>query len=141
MSTTLGQVYSRSRRQLNNNFNEFEIFEAIRSKQKGGTAIGAHKSLDPILIEEFSEKFELLVVEVSIGGKDVRVRTGYGPQENWKREEIVKGKSSEKLVYIQMDANSKLGPAMMKGDTHAQSDNGKILTAILKQNALFVVNN
>ena len=67
--------------------------------------------------------------------------TGYGPQENWKREEIVKAKSSEKLVYIQMDANSKLGPARIKGNPHDQSDNRKILTAIIKQNALFVVNN
>ena len=40
-----------------------------------------------------------------------------------------------------MDANSKLGPAMIKGDPPAQSDSRKILTAIIKQNALFVVNN
>ena len=42
--------------------------------------MAAHKSLDPILIEEF----ELLVIEVKMGGRDVRVITGYGPQENWK---------------------------------------------------------
>ena len=149
---TLQETHFKRKGKLNTKFSDFEIFEAIRSKQKGGTLIGAHKSLDPILIEEYSDEFELLVVEVTIGGKEVRVISGYGPQENWKKEErlpffqsleeeIVKAKSSDKLVYIQMDANSKLGPDMIKGDPHAQSDNGKILSAIIKRNALSVINN
>ena len=61
----------------------FEIFEAIRNKEGGGTMIGAHKSLKPILIHEYSEEFELLIVEVDIGGKGVRIMSGYGPQETW----------------------------------------------------------
>ena len=72
---------------------------------------------------------------MKIGGKDIRVISGYGPQENWQKEEgtpffkaleeeIIKAKSSEKAVLIQMDANSKLGPNIVKGDPHAQSDNG-----------------
>jgi hypothetical protein len=100
----------------------------------------------------YSEEFELLVVEVIIGGKSVRVITGYGPQENWKleertpffnalEEEIVKAKSSEKAVYIQLDANSKLGPQVIQGDPHAQSDNGKILSGIIEKNELCVINN
>ena len=40
-----------------------------------------------------------------------------------------------------MDAHSKLGPHMIKGDPHAQSDNGKILEGIIKRNALSVINN
>ena len=47
----------------------YEVFEAIRKKQSGGTVIGAHKALNPTLIEEFSEEFELLVVEIKIGNK------------------------------------------------------------------------
>ena len=103
------------------------------------------------LIEEYSDEFELLLLEVTVGGKEIRVVTGYGPQENWKKEdrlsffqsleeEIVNAKSSENLVYIQMDAISKLGPGMIKGDPHAQSGNGKILSAIIKRNALSVIN-
>ena len=107
---TLQETHFKRKGKLNNVFSEFEVFEAIRPKQKGGTLIGAHKSHDPILIEEYLDEFELLVVDVTIGGKE---------------EEIVKAKSSNKLVYIQMDANSKLGPDMIKGDPHAQSDNGK----------------
>lgn len=32
---------------------DFEIFEAIRKKQGGGTVIGAHRALNPVLIEEY----------------------------------------------------------------------------------------
>ena len=63
---------------------EYEIFEAIRkNKEKGGTMLGIHKSLNPVLIEEYSETFELLVTEVKVVGKEIRVITGYGPQESW----------------------------------------------------------
>ena len=47
--------------------NNFEIFESIRRKHGGGTLIGVHKSLEPVLIEEYFEDFELLVVEVKMG--------------------------------------------------------------------------
>ena len=60
---------------------EFEIFEAIRKKEGGGTMIGAHNSLKPILIEEYSEDFELLVVEIEIDKTKICVISGYGPQE------------------------------------------------------------
>ena len=50
----------------------------FRKKQKGGTLIGAHKSLDPILIEEYSEEFELLVIEEKLeeGTKELYQDTG-----------------------------------------------------------------
>ena len=35
--------------------NDWEIFEAIRKKEGGGTMIGVHKALDPVLIKEYSE--------------------------------------------------------------------------------------
>ena len=84
----------------------------------------------------------MLVVEVKLGGRDVRVISGYGPQENWKSEEkrpffraleekILKAKLYEKAIYIQMNANSKLGPNFIRGDPHEQSENGKILANIL----------
>ena len=147
---TLQETHFKRKRRLNHKFSEFEIFESIRKKQKGGTLIGAHKSLQPILIEEYSEDFELIVIEVKIGEKDVRIITGYGPQENWKiedrmpffqklEEEIVKAQSNLKPVFIQMDANSKLGPEMIAGDPHTQSENGKILAGIISRNALVVI--
>ena len=45
---------------------DFEVFEAIRNKAKGGSAIGAHKGLKPFLIQEYSDEFELLVVEIQV---------------------------------------------------------------------------
>ena len=76
---TLQETHYKRKGRLNDKFSDFEMFEAIRKKQKGGTLIGAHKSLDPILIEEYSEDFELLVIEVKIGGMDIRIISGYGP--------------------------------------------------------------
>ena len=149
---TLQETHFTQKGRLNSKFCDFEIFEAIRKKQKGGTLVAAHKSLDPILIEEYSEDFELIVMEVKIGGRDIRIVSGYGPQENWTvaermpffkalEEEIIKAASNEKAIYIQMDTNSKLGPTIIKGDPHVQSENGKLLAGIIDRNALHVINN
>ena len=103
------------------------------------------------MIEEHSSEFELLVVEAKIGGRDVWIISGYGPQENWKvedripffaklEEEISKAKLHGKEIIIEMDANSKLGPTLIKGDPHKQSENGKILAEIIERNSLVVMN-
>ena len=61
----------------------FIIFESIRkNKEKGGTLLGIHNGLNPVLIEEYSETFELIVTEINVENKKIRVMTGYGPQEN-----------------------------------------------------------
>ena len=149
---TLQETHFKRKSRINKKFPDFEIFESIRRKQKGGTLIGAHKSLDPILIEEYSDEFELLVIEVEMGGTNVRIISVYGPQKNWKleermpffkalEEEVIKAQSNKKAVFIQMDANSKLGAHMIEGDPHGQSENGKILAGIIQRNALHVVNN
>ena len=59
----------------------FDIFEAFRSKEGGGSMIGVHSSLESKLIAEYNVDFELLVVEVNDDRKHIRVITGYGPQE------------------------------------------------------------
>ena len=148
---TLQETHYTRKGKLNSELVDFEVFEAIRKKSKGGTAIAVHKSLKPVLIDEYSDDFELLVVEVKLGAKEVRIMSGYGPQENLKKEdripffekleeEIVKAKTDEKAVIIQMDANSKLGPKVIKGDPHPQSENGKLLNDIIDRNGLVVIN-
>ena len=113
--------------------------------------IGVHKSLDPILIEEYSDKVELLVVEAKIENKDVRIISGYGPQEGWKdeerlpffsalEEEITKAELGGKSILLSFDANSKLGSEWISNDPHKQSPNGKLLAVILERHALIVVN-
>jgi hypothetical protein len=129
----------------------FEIFESIRKKVKGGTMIGAHKALEPFLINEYSDEFELLVVEIKIANREIRVMTGYGPQENWPEseripfflaleEEIVKAELAGKSILIELDANSKLGPQLIQEDLHTQSENGKLLAAIIERHGLVIGN-
>ena len=116
----------------------FEIFEAIRSKAGGGTILGAHISLQPILIQEYSDSFELVVIEVTVGEKVIRVLTGYGPQETWAaekkmpffmtlEEEIAKSELSGRSIMLCLDANSKMGSNHIPEDPHEISENGKVL--------------
>ena len=82
--------------------------------------LGVHENLKPVLIEEYSDSFELIVVEVKAANKIIRVITGYGPQENWEMSdkmpfcvaletEISKANLYGKSVIIELDANSKGG--------------------------------
>ena len=99
---------------------EFVIFEAIRSKKGGGTAIAIHEDFKSKLIEEHSDKFELLVVEAVNKHKDIRIISGHGPQENWEEDKrlpffialetaIERAELAGKSILIELDANSKLG--------------------------------
>ena len=49
--------------------------------------VGVHVGLKPMLIKEYSDDFELIVVEMNVAGKEVRIISGYGPQETWKENE------------------------------------------------------
>ena len=146
---TLQESHFRKKGKLK--IDNYEIFEAIRKKQKGGTILGAHKSLKPILISEYSEDFELLVVEIRIRNKEIRIMTGYGPQESWLEEErtpffialeqeIIKAELHGKSMIIEMDSNSKLGPQIIPKDPHHQSVNGKLLSGIIDRHGLIVAN-
>ena len=130
----------------------FVLFEAIRKKKKGGgTMIACHEDLNPKLIEEYDEEFELLVVEVETKEDKIRIISGYGPQENWDEEnripfflaleiEIEKAELAGKSIIIEMDANSKLGPKYVPGDPHGISPNGALLADIIERHNLIVGN-
>ena len=134
------------------NIEDFEVFESIRkNKEKGGTMIGAHKALKPVLINEYNEEFELLVIEITVANKDIRVISGYGPQENWQlkerkpffealEEEVVKAEMAGKSVIVEADFNSKLGKEHIPNDPNSQSENGKLLSDIIKRQHLTVGN-
>ena len=59
--------------------NHFVVFEAIRKRKGGGTLLAVHEDLNPKLIEEYDEDFELLVVETNTKQKTIRLMSGYGP--------------------------------------------------------------
>jgi hypothetical protein len=72
----------------------YHIFEAIRKhREQGGSMLGVHVGLQPVLIKEYSDNFELLVVQITAADKDIRVITGYGPQESWN--------DNERLPFLQ----------------------------------------
>ena len=85
--------------------------------------LGVRVGLEPVLISEYSDTFELLVVEVKIGDKTIRVITGYGPQENW----LNKGKTpsfnafDDEIAAAAMDVNAKLGLQCIHSDPYDQS--------------------
>ena len=104
-----------------------------------------------MLISEYSDSIELLIVEIKAENKRIRVMTGYGPQETWDIDvkmkffntleaEIVKASYSGTSVILMGDLNSKLGPEFIKNDPHSKTENGKILSGIMERNALIVVN-
>ena len=105
----------------------------------------------PVLIKEYSDSFELIVVQIKVDDKEILIMTGYGPQEHWKdneklpfftalEEEIASAEYQGQSVIIAMDASSKLGPKLIPGDPHTITKNGKILEGILERQAICVVN-
>ena len=81
----------------------------------------------------------------------VRVISGYGPQENWEEErrlpffialetEVEKAELAGTSVIIEIDANSKLGPNHIANDPHGISQNGVLLSDIIKRHNLTLGN-
>ena len=130
---------------------KFVVFEAIRKRKGGGTLIAAHKDFQPKLIEEYSDNFELLVVELITEEKEIRIISGYGPQEIWDEEkrlpfflaletEIEKAELAGRSIIIEMDSNSKLGTKYIEQDPHVMSPNGSLLSGIIERHGLIVGN-
>ena len=47
---------------------------------------GVNVALQPVLVSEYSDEFELLVVEITVSKMQIRIISGYGPQENWEEQ-------------------------------------------------------
>ena len=119
------------------------------NKEKGGSMIGVHVALKPVLITEYNEIFELLVVEIKIANKTICVLTGYGPQECWDESEktpfynaleenIAASELQGRSTIIAIDANAKLGPKFIQGDQHKQLSNVQIMAGLIERHALNV---
>ena len=130
---------------------DFISFEAIRTKKGGGTLIAAHVDLNPKLIVEYSDDFELLVVEIETKERTIRIISGYGPQENLEEDkrvpfflaletEVEKAELLGKSIVIELDANSKLGHKYIPKDPHMISPNGILLAGVIDRHALIVAN-
>ena len=103
------------------------------------------------MIKEYSGEFELLVVEVKVNKLEIRIISGYGPQENLPDNErsafyvaldveIERAGLAGKEVVVSMDANAKPGKEWILKDKHIICKNGKLLENILKKHHLVVGN-
>ena len=143
------------------------IFENLRNYGGGGGLLTAiHENLNPVMIENDEENNDILVVDTK-HGNDLTIRciNCYGPQEYIRKKkniaidayenttddnssfflklhfEIQCAKSSGSLICIQMDANSKFGNEIIKGDPNTKmSKNGKVLHEIIRSEDLVLVN-
>ena len=113
--------------------------------------IASKKDLNPKLIAEYSDEFKLLLIEIELKNWEIRVISGYGPQENWPKEKIMpffivleteidKAVLAGKSVIVESDANRKLGPTFIPKDPHKMSPTGAILARIVERQNLTVVN-
>ena len=91
------------------------------------------------------------MVEVKVNKVEIRIISGYGPQENLPDSEraafyialdveIERACLAGKKVIISMDANAKLGKEWIPNDRHNICKNGKLLENILKKHKLIVGN-
>ena len=127
------------------------IFEKLREFNGGGGLMSiVHEDLKPVQVEEDDSCEDFLVVEITVENKNIVLANGYGPQETTEavlRREfflklemlIAKSKQNGKQVCIQIDANSKVGKDIIKGDPNSITDNGKLLLEVInRQNAVIV---
>ena len=133
--------------------NSFQVYYLNRQKSHGGgVALGVHRDLKSILINEGDDDTEVLSVRVFFKELSVRVVTGYGPQENaikekkdkfWdflEREANYADLEGDGLL-IQMDGNLHAGSNILKNDPNIQNQNGKLFGQFLDRNPNLIVVN
>ena len=122
----------------------YTFFEYIRKNSGGrGLITAVHNNLHPVQVSN-DEDVEVLVVEGRLGDTKIRLINGYGPQEAEEENskafmnkidlEVKSAMLAGALICIEMDANSKLGPEIIKGDPKEQSRNGKLLEKVVDDN-------
>ena len=130
----------------------YTTFPTVRGDSGGGLLVSCLCSLDPVLIFEGTCECEVLVVQIRLNNKQIRIIAGYGPQEcapmivreayrNTIEEQVVRSYLSGTSVLIAEDSNAKLGPSWIKGDPHTISDNGRLLAGMIDRQELTIINN
>ena len=130
------------------------MFELLRKDSADhGLAIGIKENFKPCLITEGDDDNEILTVEATVSDKNIRFITGYCPQEidNVQRrqnffsklnEEICSAQLAGKSIFIELDANSKLGSKIIPGDPCEKiSENGKLLLILLEKHENLILLN
>ena len=129
----------------------YRSYPTVRGDNGGGLLIACLSSLDPVLIFEGDVECEVLVVQITLKKKPLRIIAGYGPQEcspaivretyrNTIEEQVECAYLAGCMVMIAEDANAKLGSDIILGDPHTMSENGKLLAEMIDRKNLFIVN-
>ena len=128
----------------------YKVFENIRDQKGGGGLMTiVHQGLDSVKVPD--ENCEFLVVDIEDKFGSMRLINCYGPQENLSVEirtqffidletRIIRAKNCDKLICIELDANSKLGTSYVAGDSREMSSNGKLFADLIERQSLIVVN-
>ena len=108
--------------------------------------------LEPVLVFQCEEGAEIMVVQVRLGHRNIRIFNAYGPQEQdvsaqtkfnfWQNleKEIISAYESNCEIIIELDANAKVGPNVIPNDPHCQSENGRLMMEMLARQNLHLVN-
>ena len=99
----------------------YQIFEQLRSNSEGGSLLTAiHEKMNPVFVSSGDNDVEIIVVQAEFGDKKCRFINAYGPQEGADRNHVIEFYSKldqeiknaqilECLIFLEMDANAKLG--------------------------------
>ena len=122
----------------------YQIFQLNRTGFGGGLFTAVDENLLPVLVSSDDEN-EILIVQVKLGGHEIRIFNAYGPQETnmteslnfWSKleQEIIKAKLDGCWILIEMDANAKLD-----SEIHEMSENGKLLQGLVKRQNMTILN-
>ena len=133
----------------------YQIFERLQEKQNGGGLFSAiSEELYPVLVFFGTGEIEILTIQITISGNKVRLINAYGPQEPvegfssdslsfWSQleSEVMSALDNNCLVFIEMDANAKIGDIIIKDNLQPSiSNNGRLLLNMTERHNLVIVN-
>ena len=129
----------------------YRCFSTVRGDNGGGILVACLRNLEPALVFEGDSECEVIVVQLKVNDRNIRIIGGYGPQEcapstvretyrSAIEEQISRASLTGCMVLVAEDANAKLGPEIILGDPHTMSDNGKLLAGMIARQGLKLVN-
>ena len=130
----------------------YQVFQKNRNGSGGGLLTAVDPVLNPVQIATKNEEAEILTIQVQIKNKKIRIINAYGPQNDeaqqtrlnfWLglEEEIISAKSEHCMVIIEMDANAKVGQAIIRRNPNNILDNnGRHLLHLIQTHGLTMLN-
>ena len=100
--------------------------------------------MNPVLVSNGSDENEIITIQADLGEHTVRIINAYGPQEDADQQkvmsfwqeielEIMNARDNNCLIIMELDANAKIGPDVIKDDPNKTSNNGQNLKILRLQ--------